>query len=73
LIMVGSNHGVFSSVPSLPGWSFLQLICGGVLPPPHSRHSNLLIKESPIKHCDLFIGGYKWFECLAAASPTDKL
>jgi len=22
----------FSSVPRLPGWSFLQLICGGVLP-----------------------------------------
>jgi len=25
----------FSSVPRLPGWSFQQLICGGVLPPPH--------------------------------------
>jgi hypothetical protein len=27
---------VFSSVPGLPAWSFLRLICGGVLPPPHS-------------------------------------
>jgi len=26
---------VFSSVPRLPGWSFQQLIYGGVLPPPH--------------------------------------
>ena len=26
----------FSSVPRLPAWSFLRLICGGVLPPPHS-------------------------------------
>jgi len=25
----------FSSVPRLPGWSFQQLIYGGVLPPPH--------------------------------------
>jgi len=25
----------FSSVPRLPAWSFLRLICGGVLPPPH--------------------------------------
>jgi hypothetical protein len=25
----------FSSVPRLPGWSFQQRICGGVLPPPH--------------------------------------
>ena len=24
----------FSYVPRLPGWSFQQLICGGVLPPP---------------------------------------
>jgi hypothetical protein len=26
--------GIFSCVPSLPGWSFLRLIYGGVLPPP---------------------------------------
>ncbi len=26
--------GTFSCVPSLPGWSFLRLIYGGVLPPP---------------------------------------
>ncbi len=26
----------FSSVPRLPAWSFLRLIHGGVLPPPHS-------------------------------------
>ena len=25
----------FSSVPRLSGWSFQQLIYGGVLPPPH--------------------------------------
>ena len=30
------GYGVFSSVPRLPAWSFLRLICGGVLPPPHS-------------------------------------
>jgi len=27
---------VFSSIPRLPAWSFQRLICGGVLPPPHS-------------------------------------
>jgi len=26
--------GAFSCVPSLPGWSFLRLICEGNLPPP---------------------------------------
>jgi hypothetical protein len=26
--------GTFSCVPSLPGWSFLRFIYGGVLPPP---------------------------------------
>jgi len=30
------SEDTFSSVPRLPGWSFLPLICGGVLPPPHS-------------------------------------
>jgi hypothetical protein len=25
---------IFSSIPRLPGWSFLRLICEGNLPPP---------------------------------------
>jgi hypothetical protein len=25
---------IFSSIPRLPGWSFLRLICEGILPPP---------------------------------------
>ena len=31
-----SDLDVFSYVPRLPAWSFLRLIWGGVLPPPHS-------------------------------------
>jgi len=30
------GSGGFSYVPRLPAWSFQRLICGGVLPPPHS-------------------------------------
>jgi len=30
----------FSSVPRFSGWSFQQLICGGVLPPPHCPYKS---------------------------------
>ena len=36
LIMRQRVVETFSSVPSLPVWSFLRLIYGGFLPPPHS-------------------------------------
>jgi hypothetical protein len=36
LIMSRRDVEAFSSVPRLPAWSFLRLIHGGVLPPPHS-------------------------------------
>jgi hypothetical protein len=31
-LLKGGN--IFSSIPRLPGWSFLPLICEGNLPPP---------------------------------------
>ena len=44
------GSGGFSYVPRLPAWSFQRLICGRVLPPPHSPPAAELRLPPQISH-----------------------